>query len=245
MGIGQYEGTRVNGQTIVITTEQGELIGGNWIAANGLPPTNSTSATMANPSSTDCPLTSTTLELSGAGHVDFSDNAQCLPNLIQGSSAGDVIIGSTANANGVERIDVKMDEGSWLSALASTNEALRMVTVEGRDIDGDGKAENGSLFIGDWNGRGSLKGDGSASTWTDAASLLSSGANAGVMSPALLMSPCSTGLPMRETSTWPPRLPLTAMTSTSRAWTETNPAWATPLWMATTALPTTPARATT
>ena len=90
---------------------------------------------MANPSSTDCPLTSTTLELSGAGHVDFSDNAQCLPNLIQGSSAGDVIIGSTANANGVERIDVKMDEGSWLSALASTNEALRMVTVEGRDID--------------------------------------------------------------------------------------------------------------
>lgn len=179
VGIGQYEGTRVNGQTIVITTEQGELIGGNWIAANGLPPTNSTSATMANPSSTDCPLTSTTLELSGAGHVDFSDNAQCLPNLIQGSSAGDVIIGSTANANGVERIDVKMDEGSWLSALASTNEALRMVTVEGRDIDGDGKAENGSLFIGDWNGRGSLKGDGSASTWTDAASLLSSGANAG------------------------------------------------------------------
>lgn len=130
-------------------------------------------------SATDCPLTSTTLELSGAGHVDFSDNAQCLPNLIQGSSAGDVIIGSTANANGVERIDVKMDEGSWLSALASTNEALRMVTVEGRDIDGDGKAENGSLFIGDWNGRGSLKGDGSASTWTDAASLLSSGANAG------------------------------------------------------------------
>ncbi len=179
VGIGQYEGTRVNGQTIVITTEQGELIGGNWIAANGLPPTNSTSATMANPSSTDCPLTSTTLELSGAGHVDFSDNAQCLPNLIQGSSAGDVIIGSTANANGVERIDVKMDEGSWLSALASTNEALRMVTVEGRDIDGDGKAENGSLFIGDWSGRGSLKGDGSASTWTDAASLLSSGANAG------------------------------------------------------------------
>lgn len=172
VGIGDHQGETVQGTVIEITTEQGALGQGNWIAANGLPPTNSTSATMSSPASTDCPLTTTTLELSGAGRVDFVDNLMCLPNLIKGSSAGDVVIGSMANANGVERIELRVDEGSWISSLSSTNEALRMIKVTGQDIDGDGVAENGELYIGDWNGRGNLKGDGTTATWTDKATLL-------------------------------------------------------------------------
>lgn len=176
VGIGSHAGETVTGTQIVLTTEQGELGQGNWIAANGLPSTNSTSATMENPSSTDCPLTSTTVHLSGAGRVVFDDNASCLPNLMQGSSAGDVVIGSMADINGVERFDVKVDEDSWISGMRSTNNALRMVTVAGTDIDGDGMAENGDLYIGDWNGREDLKGStGSNMTWTDAASLLENG----------------------------------------------------------------------
>lgn len=173
VGIGDHAGETVTGTQIVLSTNQGALVGGNWIAANGLPSTNSTSATMADPSVTTCPLTSTTLELSGVGHMVFEDNATCLPNLYQGSSAGVVLIGSMADSNGVERIDVKMDEASWISTLVSTNEALRMVTVAGQDIDGDGVAENGNLYIGTWAGRGELDGDGNTLTWTDAATLLS------------------------------------------------------------------------
>lgn len=175
VGIGDHQGETVQGTVIEITTEQGALGQGNWIAANGLPPTNSTSATMSSPASTDCPLTTTTLELSGAGRVDFVDNLMCLPNLIKGSSAGDVVIGSMANANGVERIELRVDEGSWISSLSSTNDALRMVKVTGQDIDGDGTAENGELYIGDWNGSGNLKGDGTTATWTDKATLLEAG----------------------------------------------------------------------
>ena len=172
VGIGDHKGEVVNGTRIVLSTEQGKLVEGNWIAANGLPPTNSTSATMQSEASTDCPLTTTTLELSGAGRVDFVDNLKCLPNLIKGSSAGDVLIGSMANANGVERIELKVDEGSWISSLSSTNDALRMVKVGGQDIDGDGVIENGDLYIGDWNGFGDMKGDGTKFTWTDKAALL-------------------------------------------------------------------------
>lgn len=177
VGIGSHAGETVTGSQIVLTTEQGALGQGNWIAANGLPSTNSTSATMENPSSTDCPLTSTTVHLSGAGRVDFEDSASCLPNLIKGSSAGDVVVGSMAAINGVERFDVKVDESSWISGLFSTNNSLRMVTVASTDIDGDGMAENGDLYIGDWNGRDDLAGAGANGndvkmTWSDAASLL-------------------------------------------------------------------------
>lgn len=177
VGIGSHAGETVTGTQIVLTTEQGALGQGNWIAANGLPSTNSTSATMENPSSTDCPLTSTTVHLSGAGRVDFEDSASCLPNLIKGSSAGDVVVGSMAAINGVERFDVKVDESSWISGLFSTNNSLRMVTVASTDIDGDGMAENGDLYIGDWNGRDDLAGAGANGndvkmTWSDAASLL-------------------------------------------------------------------------
>lgn len=99
-------------------------------------------------SAVECPLTQVTVELSGLGHLDPVDDASCLPNLIHGSAAGNLVIGSMADINGIERFDVKVDEASWLASMASTNEALRMVTVAGQDIDGDGVAENGDLYIG-------------------------------------------------------------------------------------------------
>lgn len=47
----------------------------------------------------------------------------------------------------VERFDVTVDQGSWLSSMSSTNNALRMVTVKNGAIYGDN--DNGNLFIGD------------------------------------------------------------------------------------------------
>ena len=119
-------------------------------------------------SAVECPLTQVTVELSGLGHLDPVDDASCLPNLIHGSAAGSLVIGSMADINGIERFDVKVDEASWLTSMASTNEALRMVTVAGQDIDGDGVAENGDLYIGTWAIDG-------LETWTDTPVMLASG----------------------------------------------------------------------
>lgn len=119
-------------------------------------------------SAVECPLTQVTVELSGLGHLDPVDDASCLPNLIHGSAAGDLVIGSMADINGIERFDVKVDEASWLASMASTNDALRMVTVAGQDIDGDGVAENGDLYIGTWDINGLAQ-------WTDAPVMLEPG----------------------------------------------------------------------
>lgn len=136
--------------------------------------------------STECPLISTTVELDNVGRVKWDDaSPDCLPDdIIYGSRAGDLEIGSMALRGGVERFDVKVDDGSWLSSLFSTNQTLRMVTVEARDIDGDGKS-GGQLYIGDWAGRGDKLGDGAnQTTWTDAARLLTASGLATPANPA-------------------------------------------------------------
>lgn len=38
VGIGDHKGETVQGNKIVISSDQGSLEGGNWIASNGLPP---------------------------------------------------------------------------------------------------------------------------------------------------------------------------------------------------------------
>lgn len=147
VGIGEYKGTIVTGKQILIRTDQGELEGKAWIAANGLPATNSTSATFDDDVSTTCPLIQTNVELDNVGRVQWDDASPCLPdNSIYGSQAGDLVIGSMAGRGGVERFDVTVDQGSWLSSMSSTNNALRMVTVKNGAIYGDN--DNGNLFIG-------------------------------------------------------------------------------------------------
>lgn len=110
--------------------------------------------------SSDCPLIQTNIELDNVGRVQWGDAApNCLPdNEVYGSESGDLVVGSMANRGGVERFDVTVDRGSWLSSLSSTNNALRMVTVKNADLNGDGKNGNttaeanqegpGQLYIG-------------------------------------------------------------------------------------------------
>ena len=149
VSIGPNSGQTVTGGVeILITTDQGELEGNNWIAAKGLPATNSTAATFVDTAVTTCPLIQTNVELDNVGRVQWDDASPCLPdNSIYGSQAGDLVIGSMAGRGGVERFDVTVDKGSWLSSMSSTNNALRMVTVKNGAI--DGANDEGNLFIGD------------------------------------------------------------------------------------------------
>lgn len=108
--------------------------------------------------STTCPLIETTIELDNVGRVQWDDaSPDCLPDdIIYGSNAGDLQVGSMAMRGGIERMDVKVDQGSWLEGLYSTNDALRMVTVTGKDINGDDIIGNdantaGQLYIGEWS----------------------------------------------------------------------------------------------
>ena len=154
VGIGAYKGTPVTGEKIVVTSSNGALSGGTWLASNGLPETNSTSATMSSDQVSSCPLIKTNVALDNVGQVQWDDaHAACLPDeSVFGSQAGDLVIGGMGTRGGVERFDVTVERGSWLSSMSSTNNTLRMVTVKNGDTGNDGvDAGNGmgQLFIGD------------------------------------------------------------------------------------------------
>lgn len=140
-------GNTVKGQTITLSSSQGSLDGVGWTQDQMADPTNSMSASMANQSATTCPLIQTNVELDNVGRVQWDDASACLPDdSVYGSQAGELVIGSNAGRGGVERFDVVVDKGSWLSSLSSTNETLRMVTVKNGAVNGDN--DNGNLFIG-------------------------------------------------------------------------------------------------
>lgn len=172
VGIGDHKGEPVTGTNIVVTSSQGALIGGNWVAENGLPSTNSTSATMSTDKEDSCPLIKTDVALDNVGQVQWDDASACLPDdSLFGSKAGDLVIGAMGTRGGVERFDVTVEQGSWLNSMSSTNNTLRMVTVKNGDTGGDGVdagAGKGNLFIG-----ASLAGGDAMTAWQDAARLLS------------------------------------------------------------------------
>lgn len=174
--MGKYVVLTSSSGTIATNNPDGTPIPGTgWGVTSGtVPATGGIVWGAGSVATTSCPLISTVVELDNVGRVQWDDaSPDCLPNdIIYGSRAGDLEIGSMSLRGGVERFDVKVDRGSWLSSLFSTNQELRMVTVEARDIDGDGKS-GGQLYIGDWEGRGDQLGDGTQLTWTDAAKLLS------------------------------------------------------------------------
>lgn len=102
-----------------------------------------------------CPLYQTNIHLDNVGRVLWGDaRPECLPSHDDyGSEAGDMVVGSMATYGGIERFDVTVDRGSWLSSLSSTNNALRMIKVKN---EGEGnkflQAEEdgpGQLYIGD------------------------------------------------------------------------------------------------
>ncbi|MBQ7607827.1 MAG: hypothetical protein IJU76_07630 [Desulfovibrionaceae bacterium] len=171
-----------NGNYIVITSKDGTVNAGDdsWILSTGrMPSSISIEAEATVGSATTCPLIKVDVELDNVGRVQWDDaSPNCLPNdVIYGSNAGELVIGSMAYRGGVERMDVFVDEGSWLEGLSSTNDTLRMVTVAARDIDGDG-TQGGELYLGTWDGDLDDVGNPDQWTWTDPAKFLSAnGAN--------------------------------------------------------------------
>lgn len=158
------------GTHIDISTDKGSIASKSELGATGwgsesgtVPPDSAISTNVVVEGSQDCPLIQTTIHLDNVGRVQWGDaSPDCLPNNeIYGSEAGNMVVGGMTNRGGVERFDVYVDQGSWLSSLASTNEALRLVKVHKTiDINGDGIYGNvkahanqadgtkGALFIG-------------------------------------------------------------------------------------------------
>lgn len=94
-----------------------------------------------------CPLIQTSVQLDNVGRVQWEDASDCLPDdSIFGTQAGVLEIGSMAGRGGVERFDITVDKGSWLSEIRSTNETLRMITVKNGQVDGTN--DKGNLFVG-------------------------------------------------------------------------------------------------
>ena len=155
--------------SITTRDEDGKQIEGTgWgVSAGGVPDQGGITWAVDSTSSDTCPLISTSVELDNVGRVQWDSTSACLPDdSVYGSEAGDLLIGSMANRGGVERLDVTVDKGSWLSSLASTNDSLRMVTVTNGAI--DGANDKGNLFIGD-----SLAAGGQATvTWVNVPRLL-------------------------------------------------------------------------
>lgn len=150
-----------NGRQIIVTANTDDIEFNGWTSSTG----EATSRGVIAWAATDdpfigCPLIVTNIHLDNVGTVQWTDQyANCAPDeAIFGSEAGNMVVGSYDNRAGIERFDVVVDQGSWLSSLSSTNNTLRMVTVKAGDINGDGKAGNvgylanntdaGELFIG-------------------------------------------------------------------------------------------------
>lgn len=183
--------TYAEGFLINLTANKGQIAANNSIPGTGwfpnkpVPPSSGLLTDVAENPQVECPLIKTNIVLDNVARVQWADNApDCLPDdSIFGSESGDMVVGAMADRGGVERFDVKVDRGSWLSSLSSTNETLRMITAINEDTNGDGVNGNtraeaneegyGQLFIGkqlDANRNGA--GD-DLQQWTDKAMLLS------------------------------------------------------------------------
>ena len=186
--------TDPNGVLIVITAKGGavdapttdENVG--WgVTTGNVPSTGGITWGVDKGVSIECPLYQTNIELDNVGRVQWNDvKPGCLPsNDDFGSQAGDMVVGGMGERDGIQRFDVKVDRGSWLSSLASTNNQLRMVRFENADINGDGYynrpeqayknekaadefSDYGQIYIGD-----SQEGGKGIVAWQDAPKLLS------------------------------------------------------------------------
>lgn len=147
--MGQYIVLASASGTIAVKDASGAAISGTgWGVSTGtVPVTGGIVWDASNASSSTCPLIQTNIELDNVGRIQWDDASPCLPdNSIYGSEAGDMVVGSMAGRGGVERFDVVVDKGSWLSSLSSTNNALRMVTVTNGTV--TGVNDEGNLFVG-------------------------------------------------------------------------------------------------
>lgn len=152
---GQYSYS--GGQRIVVNSYGGEIEITGWSSSPVAEGAGGSGVSVWNrlySSYADTPLITTDIWLDNTGRVQWPDEylgeyQSGLPDqAVFGTEAGHMIVGANGGRGGIERFDVRVDRGSWLSSLSSTNNALRAVTVTAMDIDGDGFATGGELFIG-------------------------------------------------------------------------------------------------
>lgn len=148
------------GQHIVLSSTNGTVTAASWDSTGEVPGDGVYETRVSSGTSESCPLIYTSVELDNVGHVQWTDAYEnCLPDeAIFGSESGTLLIGAHDNRSGIERFDVVVDRGSWITELKSTNNTLRAVTVNKGDINGDGESGNlkwqandtnvGELFIG-------------------------------------------------------------------------------------------------
>ena len=94
-------------------------------------------------------LISTSIALDGAGRMDWNA-LEDIPGNSQlfGGSAGPVSVA------GMQKYNITVDQGSWVSRLEAGNASLYAVSVSNADLDGDGiigsgDADKGNLILGD------------------------------------------------------------------------------------------------
>ena len=114
----------------VLTPPTGAQVG--WLAANGMPAiTASTAEIVAGDTSSQANLITANLVLDNAGRgASLQHNGYA--GFTEGAS-GDVVIGSEATSGGVQDFEVKVNKGSWINSLSSTNNTLQVVNIKNGD----------------------------------------------------------------------------------------------------------------
>ena len=143
-------GAAVSGREIILTAASGDIQGNTWLTAGGIPSGNTCWTEMESLAGEVYPgLISTSIALDGAGRMDWNA-LEDIPGNSQlfGGSAGPVSVA------GMQKYNITVDQGSWVSRLEAGNASLYAVSVSNADLDGDGiigsgDADKGNLILGD------------------------------------------------------------------------------------------------
>jgi len=71
-----------------------------------------------------------------------------LDNVGRGSEGGDAEIGTMSTRGGVEQLDIKVEDTSWVTNVRSTNNALEVVTVQESEVARDTVTNTGNISTG-------------------------------------------------------------------------------------------------
>lgn len=170
------KGDSVDGYRIVLTNsgseELSEVEGGlTWQSSQGVPSYSDLYTNVyAGDPNTVCNLITANIVLDNVGRVKW-DSCDT-DRWYNGSESGEMIVGSMATRGGVEKFEVKVEQGSWLKSLSSTNNTLQEVSIN------NGIIKDGSLYLGHTDAvatSAGVKTDDNLLHWQDAPKHMSGG----------------------------------------------------------------------
>lgn len=98
-----------------------------WVNANPDVPTGGVQYTMTTAVTLTTDLITANVVLDHVGQG--SQLQDPIYNGATGSAGGDMVVGSMATSGGVERLNVSVQNGSWINSLSSTNNTLQVVNI--------------------------------------------------------------------------------------------------------------------